>query len=48
MTATVTGAAPAAPVGTVTAGTLDGAPVTVVRAEHGWVAVDGDEAGGRR
>lgn len=36
----VTDADPGAPVGTVAAGRLDGAAVTVVRAEAGWVAVD--------
>jgi nitrite reductase/ring-hydroxylating ferredoxin subunit len=35
-----TDAEPAAPVGTVAAGVLDGAAVTVVRGEAGWVAVD--------
>jgi nitrite reductase/ring-hydroxylating ferredoxin subunit len=35
-----TDADPDAPVGTVSTGVLDGAAVTVVRAEVGWVAVD--------
>lgn len=36
----VSTATPGSPVGTVAPGTLDGRPVTVVRGEQGWVAVD--------
>lgn len=40
MTGPLTGVDPHAPVGTAVAADLDGTPVTVVRHEGGWVAVD--------
>lgn len=40
MTGPLAGVDPLSPVGTVVAAELDGAPVTVVRHDGGWVAVD--------